>query len=234
MDWETFYCPNPIGPFYGVRFHKRRVVKHGTTRGQRQALCRACGSRVALTSGTPSCDWEHDPALCELAIRAVAEGQSIRATARIIPGEKDTVWPGLERAAQHCRLVTRSSWPQLPVRECQVDDLWRVGQTKDAHLPWAKTYRDTSGEAWVGVAFAPAWRLVVAFVVGKRPQAEANLWRERVAHVTTDLLPVFTRDPLPDYRPAWRHGSGAWDQPPRRGTRGPHPQPRRMPHQELR
>jgi hypothetical protein len=70
MDWETFYCPNPVCPLYGVRFGKSRLVKHGTTRGQRQALCRACGSRIALTYGTPYFDLEHDPALFEWAIRA--------------------------------------------------------------------------------------------------------------------------------------------------------------------
>ncbi len=90
MDWETLYCPNPVCPFYGVRFGKSRLVKNGTTRGQRQALCRACGSSIALTYGTPYFDLEHDPALFELAIRALAEGNSIRATARIIQVDKDT------------------------------------------------------------------------------------------------------------------------------------------------
>ena len=74
MDWETLYCPNPVCPFYSVRFRKSRLVKNGTTRGQRQAWCRACRSSVALTYGTPSFDLEHDPALFELAIRALAEG----------------------------------------------------------------------------------------------------------------------------------------------------------------
>jgi hypothetical protein len=70
MHWETLYGPNPVCPFDGVRFRESRLVKNGTTRGQRQALCRACRSRVALTYGTPSFDVEHDPALCELAMRA--------------------------------------------------------------------------------------------------------------------------------------------------------------------
>jgi hypothetical protein len=69
MNWETLYCPNPVCPFYGVRFRESRLVKHGTTRGQHQALCRTCRSRVALTDGTPSVEVEHDPALFELAGR---------------------------------------------------------------------------------------------------------------------------------------------------------------------
>jgi hypothetical protein len=70
MDWKTVDCPHPVCPFDGVRFGASRLVKTGTTRGQPQALCRACGSRIAWTYGTPSVDVEHDPALFELAIRA--------------------------------------------------------------------------------------------------------------------------------------------------------------------
>ena len=44
------------------------------------------------------------------------------------------------------------------------------------------------------LVFAPVWRLVLAFVVGKRTQESANLLRHRVAHVTAQRLPWFTSD----------------------------------------
>jgi IS1 family transposase len=96
-----------------------------------------------LTYGTPYFDLEHDPPLFELAIRALAEGNSIRATARIIQVDKDTVCTWLDRAAQQCRLVTLYLWQQLPLRECQLDELWSFVHTTDEHLAWAKTSRDT-------------------------------------------------------------------------------------------
>ena len=70
MDWETWYGPHPVCPFDGVRVRESRLVRHGTPRGRRQAWCRACGSRIAVTYGTPYCAVEHDPALLELALRA--------------------------------------------------------------------------------------------------------------------------------------------------------------------
>jgi transposase-like protein len=108
MNGETLSGPNPVCPFDGVRCRESRLVQNGTTRSQRQALCRACRSRVALTYGTPSVDVEHEPAVVELAIRALAAGPSIRATARIIQVDQDTVCPWLDRAAHHGRLVMRS------------------------------------------------------------------------------------------------------------------------------
>jgi IS1 family transposase len=142
------------------------------------------------------------------------------------------IW--LDRAAQPCRLVILYVWPQLPLRACPLDELWSVVHPKDAPLAWAQPSHDPYGEAWVWVACAPEWRLVVACVVGKRTPAAANVWLERVAPVTTDLLPCLTSDPRPAYRTALLHGYGPWYQPPRRGTRGPHPQPRRVPHHEWR
>jgi IS1 family transposase len=144
------------------------------------------------------------------------------------------VCTGLECAAQQGRLVRLYVWQQRPLRECQVDELWSVVHTKDEPLSWANTSRDTDGDAWVWGALAPEWRRVVAFVVGQRTQAAANVLRERVAPVTTDLIPCCTSDPRPAYRTALLPVYGEWSQPPRRGTRGPHPHPRRVPHHERR
>jgi hypothetical protein len=45
------------------------------------------------------------------------------------------------------------------------------------------------------VAFAPGWRLVVAFVVGKRPQEHANLLLDHGVYVTDNHVPFLTSDP---------------------------------------
>jgi IS1 family transposase len=59
-----------------------------------------------------------------------------------------------------------------------------------------------SGDAWVWIAFAPLWRLIVAFVIGKRTQTEADLLLSRVKHVTTADIPFLESDQLPEYRTA--------------------------------
>ena len=79
------------------------------------------------------------------------------------------------------------------------------------------------------MAFAPVWRLVVAFVIGKRTQQSAALLLDRVLHVTDAPIPFFTSDPLPEYRQALLHAYGLWHQPPRQGHRGRYPKPRLLP-----
>lgn len=229
MNWETLYCPNRHCSYYGIPFDEGLMVKNGSSHGQKQALCNACGSSVSLRYGTAYLGLDADEFIFETAVRALAEGNSLRATARIVQIDKDTACDWLDRAAQHCRLVLLYFWSGLHVTECQLDELWSFVHTKERNLPYGKVYKETYGDAWVWIAFAPVWRLVLAFVVGKRDQESANLLLERVAYVTDEHIPLFTSDQLPEYRSALLHAYGTWYQPQRKGNRGRYPKPRRRP-----
>jgi IS1 family transposase/transposase-like protein len=233
MKWETLYCPNRSCDHYGRPFDQGLLVKNGSSHGKKQALCRSCGRRVSLTYGTAYFDLEADPALFELTVRALAEGNSIQGTARIVQIDKDTVCAWLTRAAQQCRWVVLSHWRELTVTECQLDELWSFVHTKDQNLPTARQWCETYGDAWVWVAFAPEWRLVVAFVVGPRTQAQANLLLDRVVYVTDGRVPSFTSDQWPGYPTALLHAYGEWYQPERQGKRGRYPAPRCRPPPNL-
>lgn len=229
MHWETLYCPNRHCSCYGLPFDQGWLVKNGSSHGKPQALCRACGRRIALTYGTAYFGLAAAPALFELAVRALAEGNSIHATARIIQRDKDTVCTWLNRAAHQCRLVMLAHWQNLHVTECQLDELWSFVHTKEDHLLTAKRLCESYGDAWVWVAFAPTGRLVVAFVVGKRTEENAHLLLQRVVAVTDAHIPFFTSDQLPAYEEALLAAYGQWTQPARHGKRGRQPAPRRIP-----
>jgi len=233
MDWETLYCPNRACSHYGRRFWRSLLVKNGSTRGQKQARCQACGRSVALTYGTAYFDLDAEPALFDTVIRALAEGNGLRATGRIVQIDKDTVAAWLQRAAVQCRQVMLYLWDALSVSECQLDELWSFVHAKERQLATAKRCCDSYGDAWIWLAFAPTWRLVLAFVVGKRTQASANQLLSRVVHVTDEHIPFFTSDQLAEYRSALLHAYGTWQQPARKGTRGPYPKLRRVPPPDL-
>jgi transposase-like protein len=108
--------------------------KNGSSHGQKQALCRGCGQSVGIRYGTAYWDLNANPLIFETAVRALAEGNSLRSTARIVQIDKDTACAWLHRAAQHCRLVMLSLWRELAVTECQLDELWSFVHTKEQHL----------------------------------------------------------------------------------------------------
>ena len=105
MDWETLYCPNRFCRYYGVPFAKGLLVKNGSSHGQKQALCRACGQSVGIRYGTAYSDLNAEQVIFDTAIRALAEGNSLRSTARIVQIDKDTACDWLDRAAQQSRRV---------------------------------------------------------------------------------------------------------------------------------
>lgn len=228
MDWETLYCPNPDCVCYGVRYGESRLVKNGSSRGHRQVLCQACGRRFSVRYGTAYSELEADSCIFELAFRALAEGNSLRGTARIVEIDSETCRAWLERYARQCRLIMLYFWQNLAITECQLDELWSFVHTKEANLAAAKVICQTYGDAWVWVAFAPLWRMVVAFVVGKRTQENANLLLQRVHHVSDGTIPFFTSDQLAAYPTALLATYGQWVQPKRKGNRGAQPKPRQV------
>ena len=233
VDWETLYCPNIQCEHYGKPFKIGCLVRNGSSRGEPQARCRACGSSVTLCYGTAYYGLEADPVKFETALRALAEGNSLRATARIVEVDKDTVGAWLDRGARQGRAVLLSLWRNLSVTECQLDELWSFIHTKEEHLPGAQEYFKTYGDAWVWLAFAPVWRLVLGLVIGKHDQTYADRLLQQVAWVTDETVPFFTSDQWPAYTQALLNVYGEWYCPPRQGTRGPHPQPRQRPRADL-
>ena len=88
MNWETLYCPHRDWRCYGKPFTAGLLVKNGSSRGEPQARCNACGGSVTLSYGTAYYGLETDRALFEMAVRALAEGNALRATARIVQVHK--------------------------------------------------------------------------------------------------------------------------------------------------
>src|SRR4029453_17570081 len=95
----------------------------------------------------------------------------------------------LSRAGRNCWAVTSWLFDTLHITECQVDELLSFVRKKEAHLTVAEKVLALDGGAWVWIAFAPVWRLVAAFMVGKRDQAHANVLLERVQAFSCGYIP---------------------------------------------
>ena len=77
MDWESLYCPNRRCRCYGYPFAQGQLAKNGSSHGQHQARCGACGTYVSIRYGTAYLDLHADPAIFEMAVRALAVGDAL-------------------------------------------------------------------------------------------------------------------------------------------------------------
>lgn len=199
MDFLTAYCPNEHCSHYGLRGFGDHLVRRGYDKGIPRLLCKVCKQSFSARYGTAYFDLNAEERIFTIAIRALAEGNSLRGTSRIVDVDKDTVCAWLDRVGRHCRAVTTYLFHNLHITECQLDELWSFVHKKEAHLSSLEKIRMLYGDAWVWIAFAPAWRLVPAFVIGKRVQENANLLLERLKTVSCGFIPFFTSDQLHHY-----------------------------------
>jgi len=158
---------------------------------------------------------------------------SIRATGRLLSVDKDTVNHWLPVLGVHCQHVLRYFLRHLHVRECQLDELWTFIAKKEARLTSLEKLAAIAGDAWVWIAFSPVNKLVLAWVVGKRTLCAARQLVAQFKSATDGHIPFFTSDALPHYAEALLDVYGVWMTPPRQGTRGRFPHPRRCPPPDL-
>jgi len=81
--------PNRHGQAYRQPRKIGLVVQHGRSHGAPQAQCNGCGCREALRYGTADDGWDADRANFEIAVRTLAEGNALCATARIVQVDED-------------------------------------------------------------------------------------------------------------------------------------------------
>ena len=169
-------------------------------------------------------------------LACLAEGLSIRGTARVFEVDANTVLPWLAEAAEQLRAFSAYFLCHVHLEQLQLDELYAV-------LRACKTGEINEDEAmkrlerspyWVWTALDPTSKLLVVVDVGNRTLAMAQRVVHQVPQVlATDCIPLFLTDGLQDYGTAILAHVGDWIHPERRQDKGPMPKPRWMPLPEL-
>jgi IS1 family transposase len=174
------------------------------------------------TKGTIFYRCNTPPDIIWLALKALAEGLDIHATARVFEVEPDTVQGWLNQAAGHMEAVSRYLLHDLHLSQVQVDELWAF-----LCLRQEKSMRNCR---WVWSAVDPVSKLFLAFVVGDRSLDTALLLIHAVVGMlASGCVPLFTSDQWSAYSKALLAHFGHWVEIPRRYKRGRPPEPRWLP-----
>ena len=233
MDTRTCYCRNPNCVSYGRATSQASLRPFGNHRRAPRLQCSQCGRLVWARSGTAYAGIRTPEATYRLGAKLLAEGLAIRATGRILEVDKDTVCQWVPRLGQHCLRVMAFFFRNLHITECQLDELWTFVRKKEGHLDPVEQVLGLYGDAWTWIAFAPACKLVVTWVVGKRTLAEAKRLIKRLKTSLDGHIPFFTSDELPHYADALLDQYGEVYQPLKRPGRGRPPLPYKVPPTDL-
>ena len=103
-------------------------------------------------------------------ISALVEGNSIRATARMVGVEHKTVMRVLLRVGDRCGQILNERMRDIHARFVQVDEIWTFVGKKEKRLRGDDNPREM-GDQFVYVAMDSETKLVPSFFVGKRNAA---------------------------------------------------------------
>ena len=125
-DVDNAFCPNKDCKDYGLQNHGNIAIrgKYGKEKDKDLFYCRTCGQRFASTRATAFFGLHLSDEKIAQIIHHAAEGVGVRATARLLDINKDTVNRVILRAGEQCEIVLSNLLRSLKLNEAQLDELW--------------------------------------------------------------------------------------------------------------
>jgi transposase-like protein len=126
VDLSKHFCPSASCKLYGLPNHGNIAVrgKYGKDKSRDLLYCRNCGKRFAATQGSALFGLHLPAETVRAIIHQAAEGTGVRATARLLELDKNTVNRVILRVGEHCASVLSHLLTNLDLTEAQLDELW--------------------------------------------------------------------------------------------------------------
>jgi IS1 family transposase len=126
-------------------------------------------------------------------LRALVEGNSIRATARLTGTAKATVLKLLVELGEFCSIYQYHALRNLPCTRVECDEIWAYSGAKQRNAT-----KPGQGDLWTFVGICADSKLIFSWLVGQRVHASAQSFMKEVAsrlanrvQLTTDGLPMY-------------------------------------------
>jgi IS1 family transposase len=142
-----------------------------------------------------------------IAVRALAEGNSIRSIERMTGIHRDTIMRLGVRVGEGCAAVMDKQMRNLDCRLIQMDEIWGfIGKKQKNATP--EDRREGMGDVWTFVAIDAESRMVPCYFVGKRDAYSADCFVEDLASRLNERVQL-SSDALGAYRDAVESGFGS-------------------------
>jgi len=139
VEFSRAYCPNR-----NCRDYRKRgggnitLCDHYGKRGRKLLRCKTCNYRFSERKGSIFFGLHTDEKTIGKTLRCLAEGKSIRETARAIGIDKDTVYRIFERVRAHYERILNSLLTDLQMEEGEIEDLWSFFRRKRKRIKRAE------------------------------------------------------------------------------------------------
>jgi IS1 family transposase len=157
---------------------------YGKTRVQRYK-CRQCGKRLSEPPQKPfNADIRLAPEKVAMILNCLAEGNSLRGTARLCDVEKRTVLNLLVMAGKQCECFMDRTIQNVHVNDLELDECWSFVRMKEKNKGPNEANNTEIGDQYTYIAQDRASRMVIAWHLGRRGQKNTDEFIEKVRSVT--------------------------------------------------
>jgi len=136
-------------------------------------------------------------------LSALVEGNSIRATSRMIGVDKKTVLRLLADVGDACDRYQHETMRNLSCARVQLDEIWSFCHAKERNLPRKLRGDDKAGDMWTWTTIDADTKLIIAWHLGKRTRWDAQYFVRNLSRRITSYVQIST-DGLGAYKDAIR------------------------------
>ena len=132
-------------------------------------------------------------------IKALVEGNSIRATCRLTGTAKGTVISLLVQIGEACQAFHDRTVRQIKAKRVQTDEIWSFTYSKERNVPEKK--RGEAGDTWTWVGIDADTKLAISYLVADRGPVSATAFMRDLASRLANRVQL-TTDGYSTYLPA--------------------------------
>jgi len=125
-------------------------------------------------------------------LRLLVEGNSIRSIERFTGVHRDTILSLLEIAGERCDKLMEDRIKGLSVKDVQCDEVWGFIGMKERTKARKGVDDDSLGDAWTFTAIERYSKLILAYHLGRRTEADTIAFTEKLAHATEGSFQITT------------------------------------------
>ena len=160
--------------------------KNGKDRnGNQRFKCLACGKRYSEPKDKNLGEMRLSEEKAVMCLKLLVEGCSIRSTERLTDVHRDTIIRLLETVGEKCLAIQETLVKNIKVADVQADEIWAyVGMKQKTANKQGLNDKEEVGNAYTFTAIESNSKLIVAWHLGKRTEADTLIFLEKLYAAT--------------------------------------------------
>jgi len=128
-----------------------------------------------------------------MCLALLVEGNSVRSTERITGVHRDTILDLLITVGEKCERLMEDRIKGLAVNDVQADEIWGfVGMKQKTKNYQGRQDNETLGDAYCFIGIESNTKLILAWHLGRRTEADTIAFTERLAYATRGNFQIST------------------------------------------